>query len=94
MLFGRPLLAAISRSGNASPDDRNAERSCDAWTTDLTRYGSRAAGFAGGAFVTPRIMSGCFAERNCAGRRATRAGRCRVLASAKPVSFERRTEIR
>ena len=37
MLFGRPLRAAISRSGSASPDERNADSSCDEWTTDLTR---------------------------------------------------------
>ena len=37
MLFGSPLRAAISRSGSASPDDRNADSSCDACTTDFTR---------------------------------------------------------
>ena len=37
MLFGSPLRAATSRSGNASPDERNADSSCDEWTTDLTR---------------------------------------------------------
>src|SRR5437667_7790324 len=42
MLFGRPLRPEISRSGSASPDDRNADSRRDAWTTDFTRYGSRA----------------------------------------------------
>src|SRR5437867_4489311 len=42
MLFGRPLRDATSRSGSASPDDRNADRTRDEWTTALTRYGSRA----------------------------------------------------
>src|SRR5262245_44963734 len=45
MLLGRPDRPATSRSGSASPDDRNAESSCEAWTTDLTRYGSRALAF-------------------------------------------------
>src|SRR5687767_14746207 len=45
MLLGSPLRAEISRSGRASPDVRNADSSCDEWTTDLTRYGSRAAVF-------------------------------------------------
>ena len=39
MLFGSPLRAEISRSGRASPEVRNADSSCDEWTTDLTRYG-------------------------------------------------------
>ena len=47
MLFGSPLRAAISRSGRASPEVRNAERSCDEWTTDFTRYGSRPSDFGG-----------------------------------------------
>src|SRR3990170_1244714 len=47
MLLGRPLLAATSRSGNASPDERNADSSCEEWTTDLTRYGSRPGGLSG-----------------------------------------------
>ena len=37
MLFGNPLRAEISRSGSASPDERNADSSCAEWTTDLTR---------------------------------------------------------
>jgi hypothetical protein len=37
MLFGSPLRAAISRNGNASPDDLNADNSCEECTTDLTR---------------------------------------------------------
>ena len=37
MLLGSPLRAAISRSGSASPDERNADSSCEEWTTDLTR---------------------------------------------------------
>src|SRR5262245_28162306 len=41
MLFGSPLRAAISRSGSASPDVRNADSTRDEWTTDFTRYGSR-----------------------------------------------------
>ncbi len=41
MLFGNPQRALTSRSGSASPDDRNAESTCAACTTDLTRYGSR-----------------------------------------------------
>src|SRR3954454_16412733 len=41
MLLGRPLRAATSRSGSASPEDRNADSNCDECTTDLTRYGSR-----------------------------------------------------
>ena len=45
MLLGSPLRDEISRSGSASPDERNADSSCDACTTDFTRYGSRAAGF-------------------------------------------------
>src|SRR5687768_14580655 len=45
MLFGSPLRAEISRSGSASPEVRNADSSCEEWTTDLTRYGSRAAVF-------------------------------------------------
>jgi hypothetical protein len=44
MLLGSPLRAEISRKGSASPDDRNADSSCDEWTTDFTRYGSRAGG--------------------------------------------------
>ncbi len=44
MLLGSPLRAATSRRGSASPDVRNADSSCDEWTTDLTRYGSRAPG--------------------------------------------------
>ena len=42
MLLGKPLRAAISRSGSASPDARKAESTRDECTTDLTRYGSRA----------------------------------------------------
>src|ERR1043165_6496286 len=45
MLFGSPDRLATSRSGSASPDDRNADSSRDAWTTDFTRYGSRALTF-------------------------------------------------
>ena len=37
MLFGRPLRAAISRSGSASPDALKADSTRDEWTTDLTR---------------------------------------------------------
>jgi hypothetical protein len=37
MLFGRPLLDEISRRGSASPEVRNADSSCDEWTTDFTR---------------------------------------------------------
>jgi hypothetical protein len=44
MLLGSPLRAATSRNGRASPDDRKADNSCDEWTTDFTRYGSRAGG--------------------------------------------------
>src|SRR5437667_6463296 len=43
MLFGRPLRCDTSRSGSASPDDRNAARMRDECTTDLTRYGSRGS---------------------------------------------------
>ena len=46
MLFGNPLRTAISRSGRASPDVRNAESTRVECTTDLTRYGSREATFA------------------------------------------------
>src|SRR5262245_34701949 len=42
MLLGKPLRRAISRSGSASPDARNADSTRDECTTDLTRYGSRA----------------------------------------------------
>src|SRR5213083_347835 len=42
MLLGRPLRPEISRSGSASPEARNAVSTRDAWTIDLTRYGSRA----------------------------------------------------
>src|SRR2546428_8733684 len=44
MLLGSPLRADTSRRGNASPDDRNADRTCEEWTTALTRYGSRGGG--------------------------------------------------
>ena len=37
MLFGSPLRAAISRSGSASPEVRNAESTREEWTTDFTR---------------------------------------------------------
>jgi rhamnose transport system ATP-binding protein len=57
MLFGSPLRAAISRSGSASPDDRNAESSCAECTTDLTRYGSRPLSMG-------RIIVKRFASRN------------------------------
>src|SRR5215471_15998199 len=40
MLFGRLLRAEISRSGSASPVERNAESSCAACMTDFTRYRS------------------------------------------------------
>src|SRR5215470_153979 len=43
MLFGRPLRPEMSRRGSASPDDRKAVNTRDAWTIDLTRYGSRIA---------------------------------------------------
>src|SRR5262245_60681303 len=43
MLFGKLLRCATSRSGSASPDERNAPRMRDEWTTDLTRYGSRGS---------------------------------------------------
>src|SRR5438093_12384033 len=43
MLFGKALRCATSRSGSASPDDRNAARMRDECTTDLTRYGSRGS---------------------------------------------------
>src|SRR4029453_13129428 len=45
MLFGSPLLATTSRSGSASPDERNAASTSDECMTDLTRYGSRDGGF-------------------------------------------------
>src|SRR5437763_300510 len=45
MLFGSPERLATSRRGNASPDERKADSSRDACTTDLTRYGSRARAF-------------------------------------------------
>ena len=63
MLFGSPLRAAISRSGSASPDERNADSSCEACTTAFTRYGSRRAGFAGfgSLLLTPAIMPHRFA---------------------------------
>src|SRR4029078_9293652 len=44
MLFGSPLLAATSRNGSASPDERKADSSCAECMTDFTRYGSRAGG--------------------------------------------------
>src|SRR3989454_9705871 len=44
MLLGSPLRADTSRRGNASPDDRNADRTREEWTTALTRYGSRGGG--------------------------------------------------
>ena len=44
-LYRSSLRPAISRSGSASPDARNADRTRDEWTTDLTRYGSRALVF-------------------------------------------------
>src|SRR5262245_30741462 len=43
MLFGRPLRPEMSRRGSAAPDDRKAVNTRDAWTIDLTRYGSRIA---------------------------------------------------
>src|SRR5437762_3219084 len=43
MVFGNPLRCATSRSGSASPDERNAARMRDECTTDLTRYGSRGS---------------------------------------------------
>src|SRR5215471_9354730 len=43
MLFGKPLRPEMSRRGSASPDDRKAVNTRDAWTIDLTRYGSRIA---------------------------------------------------
>src|SRR4029450_8708227 len=51
MLFGSPLRAAISRSGSASPDERNAESSCEECTTDLPRCGSRAGRLASGSLT-------------------------------------------
>ena len=44
MLFGSPLRATTSRSGSASPDDRNADSTSEECTTDFTRYGSRDGG--------------------------------------------------
>ena len=37
MLLGSPLRDDTSRSGSASPDARNADSTCEAWMTDLTR---------------------------------------------------------
>ncbi len=78
MLFGRPLRAETSRSGSASPDDRNADNSCAECTTDFTRYGSRVGGlgvalmvggfkssvFGSGASLRSKIMDLRFALRN------------------------------
>src|SRR5262245_31681641 len=55
MLFGSPLRAAISRSGRASPDDRNADSSCEECTTDFTRYGSRAGRLASVSLTTDSL---------------------------------------
>src|SRR5262245_31728608 len=63
MLLGSPLLAEISRSGSASPVERNADRSCAECTTDLTRYGSRA-GRCCRSLLMARIMDERFAQRN------------------------------
>src|SRR5215207_7603946 len=78
MLFGSPLRAEISRSGRASPEVRNADRSCDEWTTDLTRYGSRAAVFLALMDHLPGAMASiavCGIERGL--RNASRPRVCR-----------------
>ena len=73
MLFGSPLRAAISRNGRASPDERNADSSCEAWTTAFTRYGSRRAGLSDLGSVllislrVAAIMAQRFAQRNSVG---------------------------
>src|SRR3954452_13299282 len=67
MLLGSPLRPAISRRGSASPDDRKAESSREAWTTDLTRYGSRA---------DFSVLMTALAPRFGAARRLTRARFC------------------
>src|SRR5215471_3328156 len=61
MLLGRLARWATARRGSASPDDRNAARMRDAWTTDLTRYGSRAAGDED-SFMAPALP--CCERRN------------------------------
>ena len=85
MLFGNPVRLATSRSGNASPDERNADSNCDEWTTDFTRYGSRApACCCAISCATLRACARCalssrsVASDNCVGfacRNASPAGR-------------------
>src|SRR4051812_16161202 len=63
MLLGRPLRAEISRSGSASPVERNADSSCAECTTDFTRYGSRVRD-ASSELLMRGIIPQCFAQRN------------------------------
>src|SRR3954471_6984512 len=72
MLFGSPLRAAISRSGSASPEVRKADSSCDEWTTDLTRYGSRTGGLELMMCCRPPVAQKAVREPIIAQRFATR----------------------
>ena len=60
MLFGNPQRALTSRSGSASPEERNALKTREECTTDFTRYGSR-----GGVsrLITPHFAAGARMDR-------------------------------
>src|SRR5215831_9789217 len=63
MLLGRPDRAEMSRSGSASPDERNADSNCAECTTAFTRYGSRS-GTLPFAWGIGGIITSDFASRN------------------------------
>src|SRR5882672_396164 len=109
MLLGSPLRADTSRSGNASPDDRNADRTREEWTTALTRYGSRGGGIfelilscsrgpprslALGGAASPRYpLAGHPVAAAASGTPSPRAGRRRLFWRAKRPAIVTRARI-
>jgi hypothetical protein len=106
MLFGSPLRAAISRSGSASPDDRNAESSLRRMHDRLHEIRITAGRLASVSLTTglassnlyrnlrKRIMSERFASRNTGF--SVRKGRggaqvCALTRTSEPPNLGPRT---